>query len=188
MPAAMLLALAMALPSRGDGISFNMYQSDQGQSYVMTYVDWSATSTQAGHANWDSWTNPFGWSTKYSDYYVYGAWSPTPGRCLEMQTLDWRTNLAADPIIWVKNGSGVWTKLADDVFGTQAFASIFVSQGNGFSAFGNIRFAPYSTVRNSEAMRFESNWRSDDFNSCMGGTYPAAYVQSNGTLAIVRAQ
>jgi len=29
MPAAMLLALAMALPSRGDGISFNMYQSDK---------------------------------------------------------------------------------------------------------------------------------------------------------------
>jgi hypothetical protein len=96
--------------------------------------------------------------------------------------------MTSDPIIWVKNGSGVWVKLADDVFGTLAYASIFVSQGNAFRAFGNIRFAPYSSARNNEAMRFESNWKSDDFSSCMSGTYPAAYVQSDGTLAIVRAQ
>jgi hypothetical protein len=188
LPAAMLLSLAMALPSRADGISFNMYQSDQGESYVQTYVDWSAASTQPGHANWDTFTNPFGSVTKYSDYYLYGAWSPTPGRCFEMSTSDWRTNLAADPIIWVKNSSGVWVKLADDVFGTQAYARIFVSQGNSFGAFGNVRFAPYSSFRNNEAMRFQSNWLTDDWNTCMSGTYPAAYVETHGTIAIVRAQ
>ncbi len=188
LPSALLLALAMAIPSRADGISFNMYQSDQGESYTMTYVDWSAASTVSGHENWDTWTNPFGQVTKYSDYYLYGAWSPTPGRCIEMSTSDWRTNLAADPIIWVKNSSGVWVKLADDVFGTQAYARIFVSQGDGFGAYGNVRFAPYANFRNSEAMRFESNWLTDDWNTCMSGTYPAAYVETHGTIAIVRAQ
>ena len=187
-PAALILALALARPGRGEGISANISQNNQGQSSVLTYVDWSASSNQPNHANFDSWTNPFGSVTKFASYNLYGFASPTPGRCFEMETMEWRTNTTADPIIWVKNGSGVWVKLADDIFGTQAFAKIFVNQGSGFGAYGKVRFAPYSSIHNSEAFRFETNWRGDDFNTCTNTTYPTAYVQSNGTVVVVRAQ
>jgi hypothetical protein len=191
-PLLALLAMAAALPGFGDVIHFNMYQNDagagKGTTKVQSYVDWSHTTSASGHSNYGTWTNPNGSSTKYTDYQVFGDPSPTAAKCFEMETTDWGVNLSADPIIWIKTSDGLWKKLADDVFGFHPYARIWVLPGSYFNSFSKIRLAAYSSNRNSDAFRFSSNWSASDLPSCAGGTYPAAIIQANGDVSLVRSK
>jgi hypothetical protein len=186
-------ALALAMPGLGAGIGFSMYQSDNGDgtglTYLSNYVDWSLASTVGTHSRYGTWTNPNGSATKFLDVNLYGEFGQ-PGRCYQLTGSDVGINLTADPIIWVKSGtgSGVWTKLADDINGAMPSANIFVNAGSVGMSWAKIRLAAYSSARNSEYFRLTNNWYTNDYNTCTGGTKPAAYIQTDGTVVIVRAQ
>jgi hypothetical protein len=190
-PLLALLAMA-AVPGFGAVIHFNQYQSDagsgKGTSYVESYVDWTHNSTVAGHLNYQTWTSPNGSVSKYTDYQVFGDPAPTTAKCFEISTSEWGVNLAADPIIWIKTSDGLWTKLADDVFGTHPYARLWVLPGSFLNSFSKIRLAAYSSNHNSEAFRFISNWSASDLPSCAGGPNPAAIIQANGDVTLVRAK
>ncbi|HKP95809.1 MAG TPA: hypothetical protein VJ385_08640 [Fibrobacteria bacterium] len=194
-PLLALFAMATAIPGLGAGIGFRMYQADnaaagagKGTTSVQSYVDWSHTTTAAGHSNYGTWTNPNGSSTKYTDYQVFGSPAPATAKCFDMSTEQVNADLVADPIIWVKTSDGLWKKLADDVFGAFAFAKIWVEPGSFFNSFSKIRLAAYSSNHNSEAFKFRSNWSSSDLASCMGGTNPGAIVRASGEVVLVRSK
>jgi hypothetical protein len=190
-PMLALLALAAA-PGFGAVIHFNMHQGDagngKGTTLVQSYVDWSHKTTAAGHSNYETWTNPNGSLSKYTDYQIFGDPAPATAKCFEISTTEWGVNLAADPIIWIKTNDGLWTKLADDVFGAHAFARLWVLPGSFFNSFSKIRLAAYSSNRNNDAFRFSSDWSASDLPSCAGGPNPAAIVQANGDVVLVRAK
>jgi hypothetical protein len=189
------LALAASFASAGITNRINNYSFSTNPAAVHSgyshYVDWSTTG---GHSTYN--TMSFNGSTvKYFDYtsFAYTGYS----RCFTLatdNTLPAQGN--ADTEILIKNNSGVWVKLADDIRGTYAEANFWISGGGNTRYNPKIRVIPYSSGHNDEAFMFESRWFTDNYVACVDGIAAlpgsvnpaAAIIDTYGNASIYRAR
>ncbi len=187
------LALTASLASAGITNRINNYSYSTSPATVRSsythYVDWSTTG---GHSAYNTMAAN-GDVVKYFDYTTYAFQGYS--RCYTLGTSNTvPAGDNADTEILIKNSSGVWVKLADDVQGTYAVADFWISGGGNTRSNPKIRVIPYSSSHQSEAFMFESKWFTDDYNTCMDGIAAlpgsvnpaAAIIDGNGNASIYR--
>jgi hypothetical protein len=162
------LALTASLASAGItnqiyNYSYSTNPAAVRSSYVH-YVDWSTTG---GHKAYN--TMAFnGDNVRYFEYTTYAFTGFS--RCYTLATSN--TTPAggnADTEILIKNSSGVWVKLADDVRGTYAEANIWITGGGNTRSNPKIRVNAYSASHHDEAFMFENKWFTDNYVGCVDG-------------------
>lgn len=166
-----------------------------GRTELDQYVDFSTTPSVSGRntygtMNWGAQTG-----VKFLNYTSYSG-SNQPGRCFEINTKNTMpAGPIADPIILVKNSTGAWVKLADDVHsGSYPTAYIYFYGGSNTRGNAKIRVAAYRSGHNTDAFMLSSNWTTDDMTACLDGlsNYPdyriraSAYVDGLGNVTINR--
>lgn len=154
------LIASAALPAAA-GIAVDQYAAPY--IYYTTYVDFGASSNQAGHWNFDLFNGSehyHQWAVKYFDIAVTAdaQYAPT-GRCYEIATSAVAGGVYMDTEILVKlPNNSVWQKLSDDYGGTLFsharfwFGEDYVDPSKIF-----VRVAAYSPNSNNGEFNFSAS-------------------------------
>jgi hypothetical protein len=152
-PLAAFAAVAAFVPAGAD-IVFDQYASPY-LSY-RTYVDWSATSTEAGHFNYDLFPtsqHPRGAAVKFFDIGIYtSTQGGVRGGCWDIMT-QVANGLNTDTEILGKPTGGVWTRINDDIDGANnrfSHIRLFLEDDIDSRALQNLRVAAYNTNYNND--------------------------------------
>lgn len=126
------LAAALAIPA----LATLDFQQNLDWKYYFV-VDWSSSTTAAGHLNFSTWginEHPRGFHTKYIDLDVTTDF-PGPGRgnCFELATMNGPSGNTADTEILVRQNDGSWARLSDDIPGSPNSKARIMLEDNIFT-------------------------------------------------------